>query len=630
MRKINSSFQTKFISEEGSKLINKDYFAFVELDKLACYVLVDGIDEDFDKKTGYLVADSIIRSFTEKPTFRKRTLRAYIRQAHELLRAESGEMHLKAAMTVIVTDYAKMRYLEVGNTRFYLMRNGRILYKSEDQSLTQILVAENKVPQDKVARHEERHNLYTYLGQDGFMQPFVSKKLKLEEGDVWALVTRGIWENCEEGELLDATSEAKDPQDVIDGVEELMLAKQPEEIENYTIAVTFVNKVYNNPKKKITFKKVVMIALPIILIGGGLGITFYIMHRNKQNNIAEMKEYIASAEKYVQSDNYIRANEDYTAALDLAKKVKDEENKTTLDHYQKLLEQILVADEKLQGGEYIEAQEAYLAAQKLSYEADLMAQEYIERKLDKTKQYIDVLDLLQEGDKQMDHGEIDLAREAYQAAKTLANDNYFQDGKKEAIEKIDKIDAQKAAEQQEAKAEAEKTAEEEKVKAEEKAKKQEEEEKAKAEEAAVKAQAEDEAQKAAEEAAAKLLETKLTALEIEKQGNASYKEGNLEDAAMYYLMAQDMYQEVGMTNKVDDLYERVKIIDKILAEDTSNLSKAKLYLEEANEKAANKFYQDAKMLYILSKDIYLESGDEETAKTIDEKIIQIDNILMAD
>nr|WP_302599347.1 hypothetical protein [uncultured Cellulosilyticum sp.] len=630
MRKINSSFQTKFISEAGSKLINKDYFAFVELDKLACYVLVDGIDEDLEKKTGHLVAESIIRSFTEKPTFRKRALREYIRRAHRLLQAESREMHLKAAVTVIVTDYIKMRYVEVGNTRFYLVRNGRILYKTEDQSLSQLLVEDNKLPQDKVAVHEERHNLYTYLGQEGFMQPFISKKLKLEDGDLWALVTRGIWENCGEGELLDATSEAKEPQEVVDGVEELMLAKQPEEIDNYTIAVTFVNKVYQNPKKKITFKQVVMIALPIILIGGTLGITLYIKHRIKQNNIAQMQDYIASAEKYVQSENYLKANEDYTEALTLAKKVKDEKEKTTLDSYQKLLEQIIVADEKLQSGEYSEAQTAYLTAQRLSYEADLMGKTYIEGKLDKVQKFIDVLDLLQDGDKQMDYGEIDLARAAYQEAKTLANENFFQEGKQEAIEKIDKIDAQKAADKKEAQAAAEKKAQEDEAAQKEKEAKKAEEEKVKAEQEAAAASAAEEEQKAADEAAAKLLETKLGALEIEKQGNASYKEGNLEDAAMYYLMAQDMYRDAGVTNKVDDLYERVKIIDKMLATDTNNLSKAKLYLEEADQKAANKFYQEARMLYILSKGIYLEAGDEGAAKAIDEKIIQIDTILMAD
>ena len=41
MRKENSEFKTKFISEPGSYLHNADYFAFVELKDYACYCIAD-------------------------------------------------------------------------------------------------------------------------------------------------------------------------------------------------------------------------------------------------------------------------------------------------------------------------------------------------------------------------------------------------------------------------------------------------------------------------------------------------------------------------------------------------------------------------------------------------------------
>lgn len=635
MRKINSKFDTKFLSEAGSKLFNKDYFAFVELDKLACYVLVDGIDEALDKKTGYMVAESIIRSFTEKPTFHKRTLNTYIQRAHRLLQQESQEMHLKASLTVVVTDYLKMRYIEVGNTRFALIRNGRILHQSKDQSLTQILVNQEQVAKDKVAIHEERNNLYTYLGQDGFIKPYISKKFKLKDGDLWTMLTRGIWEHCDEGELIDSINDVKEPQEAIDNIEELILSKTPKEIENYTVAITFVNKVYQNPKKKITVKQVVMIMIPIILIVGGISIVCYIRHRNKQNNITEMNNYIKSGEKYIATNNYLRANEEYTQALTLAKKVKDEKKETALDNYQKLLEQIIVADEKFQDKDYIAAQSTYLEAQKLSYKADLIGNAYIEKQLEKVQKYIDVLDLLQEGDKQMDYGKPDLAKAAYLKAKALANDNYFQEGKQEAIDKIDKIDAKKAEQQKEDKAEADKKAEQQKKKEEEEAKKKEEEAKKEEEEAAKKEeeetqkeQAEEAEQKAAEEQAAKRLENKLTALEVEKQGNDSYKQDNLEDAAMYYLMARDLYQDLGMTNKVKDINDKVKYIDKLMSEREVEQSKAKLYLKQADQKVIEGSYKEAKVLYGLARDLYESAGDEKTVLLLDEKIAQINEILM--
>ena len=67
MRKINSSFQTEYISEEGQQLSNRDYFGYVEMDDYACYVLADSLDEDETINSAKLVVESVIRNFVERP-----------------------------------------------------------------------------------------------------------------------------------------------------------------------------------------------------------------------------------------------------------------------------------------------------------------------------------------------------------------------------------------------------------------------------------------------------------------------------------------------------------------------------------------------------------------------------------
>ena len=46
MRRLNSQFTTKYISEAGTKAENKDYFGFVEMDNMACWVIAEGYDKD--------------------------------------------------------------------------------------------------------------------------------------------------------------------------------------------------------------------------------------------------------------------------------------------------------------------------------------------------------------------------------------------------------------------------------------------------------------------------------------------------------------------------------------------------------------------------------------------------------
>ncbi len=255
MRKENSKFITKFISEAGTQLVNRDYYGYVELDQFACYVLADSLDEDKNENSAQIVVDSIIHNFNQNPSMSARDLRGYIKAANRDLKSEQSGMRLKASVMLVVTDYSKIRYASVGNTRFYLFRDDRFIHKSKDQSLTRYLLDEEEIEQDKVALHEERNNLYSYLGQEKALDIYMSKKIKLQDGDSFQMFTKGIWEYCDDGELLDICQDVSTPDELLDDAEEIILSKQPKEIDNYTLVVTFVDKTYRNPKKNGRLKK---------------------------------------------------------------------------------------------------------------------------------------------------------------------------------------------------------------------------------------------------------------------------------------------------------------------------------------------------------------------------------------
>lgn len=435
MRKINSTFITKYLSESGTQLENRDYFGYVEMDEYACYVLADSLDEEENKNSGKIVVESIIQSFMENPSMRKGALHGYIRTAQKKLRTEKDGMRLKASVVAVVTDYLSLRYCAIGNSRFYLMRGDRFLVQSKDQSLTVNLVEEERLEMDKAALHEERNNLSAYLGQEGQPRMKASGKWKLEDGDVFHMLSRGIWEYCSEGELLDACEGAADPQDILDSVEELILAEQSKAIANYTMAVTFIQKIYQNPKKKLTLKKVLLAAIPILVIALTAGVVLYIQHRNKVNDVTAMKEYIESGEEYLKYNNYTKALEHYQEALTLAKKRKQEE-KQEIDGQLLLINQILNGDDRLLSQEYQKAMDIYMEALVLSYNNGNVGRTYIEDQLNRTSRFIQVYDLLEAGQAKEDYNDLEGALEEYRKARELAAGLYFNDGKQDAQDKI--------------------------------------------------------------------------------------------------------------------------------------------------------------------------------------------------
>ena len=165
MRKQNSTFKTGFLSEAGSELENNDYFAFVELDQYACYVIADGLNDLPDADSARLATQTIILAFQDHPSIKKRALRSYLKAANQALAEADSRNRLKASVTVLVTDYASVRYGYAGNTRLRLYRNGEVAEQTFDTSLGTDMLKKLDLTEDALARHEERNNLYSYLGQ---------------------------------------------------------------------------------------------------------------------------------------------------------------------------------------------------------------------------------------------------------------------------------------------------------------------------------------------------------------------------------------------------------------------------------------------------------------------------------
>ena len=574
------------MSEEGTKLLNRDYFAYVEMDDYACYVAADSLDDEKDENSAQIVVECILREFTEHPAMHSFSLKKMVRKAHRELIGNKQGLRLRASVAVVVTNYVKCRYLTVGNTRFALLRNDRIVYESKDQSLTENLVERETIPRDKAALHEERNNLYSYLGQvNGRMQIQVSRKRKLVNGDVLLLYTRGIWENCDYVDLKDAAKEVSTPQEMADNLEELILSGQKEEIDNYTLAVTFVDKVYLNPKKRWTLKKVLAVVIPVMIVLLILGITLFVRFRIRSGQKRDMLQHMDNAAQYTTYDNYAPAAEEYKQAGELAKKLKDKERQEEAENRRLLVEQILLADQAMEDGDYNKALELYEKALELSGQCGGTGSEHIREQLDKIGKYQELYELLESAENKETYGDYAGAAELYKKAKGIASGLYDQDARKEALDK------QRAAEET-----LEKLRQEQMAELEEKIRKSIEDEKV--------------AQELADQ---ELMNDKKNALELESKGNELMNQEDYVSAIPYFETAMSMYGNLGMEERAAVLAEQIEACRKLAEE-----AKRKAAEEAEKQSEADKAAEDAKAAADEARQAMQDMKDAEKDKALEE------------
>lgn len=580
MRKQNSEFVTKFISEAGTKLINSDYFAFVELDHYACYVLADGIDvaNAQENIAAKLAVHTVIASFIESPSIKKHRVRQYLHDANAALRLKNEMWSLKASLTLVVTDYAKLRYAEVGNTRFRLYRNGYVRAESEDQSLSRMMVEEHKLSQDRVAEHEERNNLYTYLGQkDQNYQPYISKKIKLMDGDMISLYSRGIWEHISDFDLDEVFREAgDDPQPLLDQVEDMLLSPHPEELDCYTLIAIFVNKIYIDPNHKKRIRRIVtisVIALVLVLIIS-LIVFFWVRHRRRQRE--EMDMAFTFAVEYMTDNNFVKAADELDTASELAKKLWDKEMQLQISNYQMLNEAVISGQQAMDAGNYETAEEQFLTARKRSQYADQMAEALIDRRLSSIQNYINVQDYLAIGDSFLNNSDYTRAIEQYEKARRLAASVNYAQGRDMALQALEDV-AQEMSE--------------------------------------------------LNEEGKELAKEEIAAADFVLQGDKALKDGDHDGAKLYYTMAREKYASLGNDEMVASIDAKIEALQTKLDDYEGKMQQAENYMAQGEALKEQRDYYGAKQQYLLARAIYSAYAETKKADQVQELIEQMDNYI---
>ena len=585
MRKQNSKFNTNFISEEGSSLKNSDFFAYAELDNFACYVLADGIEDVADSESAKEAVESIIAKFQEKPSISKGKIHGYLKHANEVLLKAEKYMKLKASIVVAVTDYENVRFGYAGNVRAKLYRNNKMFYKTIDTSLSSEMVSKEMISEDALSRHEQRSNLYTFLGQKGF-SPVISGKIKLVDTDILILYTKGVWENVSEGEIDNIFAESgKDPKDALLKVEAVLLDKNLGYIDNYTIAGIYIDKVFieSDTKKKKRRKLILIVSIASVVVILGAIIALYFYKKYTKELKEDMNTHYEKMLKFIEMENYTKADTECEESIKKAESLRNKEMKDLLYHYEQVIEGIIEADEKYDAKSYKEAKPLYeLILSEIPY-ADNAGLSYVRKRLDFISGYESVNLSLDNGDILFDSEIYDKARERYVDAKTEARDIGYEEGKLKAEAKLLAVDQAIAKKDEGKQAEADKQS-----------------------------------------------QNLKSANDMLSAGDEALSKGDFLSARANYNTAKDILEKSGESAGLSELEQKISTADKKISEGDEEKNKAGGYAVTADEaflrgdfESARENYEYARRLYVKLKDeintIEMDKKLNDVQKRIDEK-----------
>ena len=181
----------------GGRKVNQDFLASAIMDeKHAVFIVADGMGGYSNGEVAAQVATEAVKDYVEE-NYQKlepeELLREAISFANESISIKRIAMHVKQMGSVIVVAYVceKTCWIAwVGDSRVYVMRDGKPIYQTEDHSLINELLQVNTL---KAADVEKYSSIVTrsLMGENVNADPDIHS-VPVQEGDVIWLCSDGV------------------------------------------------------------------------------------------------------------------------------------------------------------------------------------------------------------------------------------------------------------------------------------------------------------------------------------------------------------------------------------------------------------------------------------------------------
>jgi serine/threonine protein phosphatase PrpC len=198
------------LSLVGNREDNQDRVSVAANDKAAFLMVIDGMGGHSD---GSRAADTALRSLldsfhqTPSPLFDPLGfLHMALSKAHdEVARLGSGQSidaRPRATTAVCLVQDGAAFWAHVGDSRVYLLRQGKVVERTRDHSHVELLLREGKITEGEIANHPMRNFVECCLGGDpAIPEMTIGSRHELQPGDVLLLCSDGIWANLRDEDI---------------------------------------------------------------------------------------------------------------------------------------------------------------------------------------------------------------------------------------------------------------------------------------------------------------------------------------------------------------------------------------------------------------------------------------------
>lgn len=204
----------------GGRAVNEDSVKAMRNGDRYCFVLCDGLGGHGMGDVASGLVTEVFESCFNKADSIKDFLPTAFSAGQDLLMDEQKRLNaykkMKTTAVAAAIDKNKVYIGHVGDSRLYVFSGGKVLKRTLDHSIPQMLVLSHEIGEDQIRNHPDRNIVLRVMGVEWENEQFeLMKPISLDKCQALLLCSDGFWELIEDEEMCRLLSESSSPADWI-------------------------------------------------------------------------------------------------------------------------------------------------------------------------------------------------------------------------------------------------------------------------------------------------------------------------------------------------------------------------------------------------------------------------------
>lgn len=234
----------KWISKEGGRPDNEDFYGHTRKKGITCAVVADGLGgHSGGEIASRLTVNTILSEFKKEPGFSKEHIERYINTAKDAVVDKAMNdpllLYMSSTIVVLLIKGRRAMWANVGDSRIYKLYEGSITDVSEDHSLAFLDFVRGSIEYNDIRTSPNQNKLISAIGvsMDGIN---ISEPTSAGVGSAFLLCTDGWWEYVTERDMEETYKNSSNIHDWLKRMIDIREENAPEDSDNYTAMVVMI------------------------------------------------------------------------------------------------------------------------------------------------------------------------------------------------------------------------------------------------------------------------------------------------------------------------------------------------------------------------------------------------------